>query len=62
MKVKCNCGLCNKEWNIENMFHESGLWFDSLCFFYLQNYRCDFEKSNLWEAIKAVKSMGGKYT
>lgn len=60
-KNKIECGLCNKYFNEINMWHESGLYFNSSCYFYLNNYRCDYERTSLWDAIKAVKNLGNKY-
>ncbi len=60
-KNKIECGLCNEHFNEINMFHESGLYFNSSCYGYLTYYRTDHERVDLWDAIKAVKILGGKY-
>jgi len=59
--MKFKCGLCGKRFPKDQMFHELDLWFNSLCYFYLDNYRLDNERTHLFDAIKMVKSLGGKY-
>ena len=59
--MKKKCSLCDKKWHEENMIHELGLYFNSSCYFYLQNYRLDNERVSLFDAIKSVKALGGTY-
>ena len=50
------CGLCKKYYPEDQLFYELGLYFDSLCYFHLQNYRLDNERTSLFDAIKALKA------
>ena len=55
------CALCDKKWNKENLLYQDGFWLNSVCYFYVQNYQLDNERTWTGDAIKRIKQLGGKY-
>lgn len=57
--MKHKCPVCEDISNEINMFYESGEWLCMVCYDNLNNYRCDNECVNLFDAIKVLKRANG---